>query len=324
MANNFFLWAGFCSVCAAVSVMLGSTVSAGMGIEEIESKLTEQLKTVNTIFTRYHYVSEPDPESVGEISFDWALDGDMRRVCASAQHYSMSYDGEYGYVYLDVDGPRRHLDVHDNLVRGYHDQITPAFPFGLSLMECDVGIVDLIAAGKSHVIETDGGLPTVAVDAFINRNGVSRRMVASLDPAHDFLPSRIELTKGPDSKESSDWKYLWEVLEYEKVDDETLGGQRWYPKVSRLTQGSGPTIRLTIDEIKVNASLDRTLFRPKVPDGFVAGDTVGVDKVVQDLVQPANNQALRGVSRGMILVIINVAAIVALFVFLLMRRPAKP
>jgi hypothetical protein len=160
-------------------------------------------------------------------------------------------------------------DPHGPLTSIYPDQV-----LGESLSNVERSLVDALKApgvSKSIVKLPDGtdGILLLARDVPGVREGrekIKHDVAVTLDPKHDLLPAEILVTQSEKNITWPGWEQRWKILEYRRVADELAHQERWFPVSAVLTQGStGPMIKMTIDDVKINSDLPPVLFRPNIP-----------------------------------------------------------
>jgi internalin A len=92
-------------------------------------------------------------------------------------------------------------------------------------------------------------------------------VAVTLDPKHSLLPREIVITQPKEDVRWRGWEQRWKILEYRQFLDERAKRRRWFPISGVLTQGStgSPTIKMTVQEVRINATLPIELFRPTIP-----------------------------------------------------------
>ena len=95
-----------------------------------------------------------------------------------------------------------------------------------------VALLFLMAVGQVEDRSADGADKTP--DLATLRVAVDLRPVAAwLDPAHDYMPRRIEMMQFP-SGESPTLMHGFDVFEFRKFPDGAGGNEKWFPVIGRV------------------------------------------------------------------------------------------
>ena len=209
-------------------------------LEELRPLVVDQIRSIRSLYVAY---SRTEPAEFGgqEHDYVWAEQGfKMLKYILPGESivpYASTFDGKLTYIGgFQGDKPVRAY-IEDELIPSFHESLRGNALLGwLHFGGQRDSIVDLIRSPNAVLTETpaaDGTKrPTIEVKNFSRPNHFSLNAKIVLDRAHGFLPQTIAW----DSVQHSDYRFSFEVDEFQQVRDGATGADRWFPKRARYTQ----------------------------------------------------------------------------------------
>jgi hypothetical protein len=257
---------------------------------EAVAALTEQITSISTLYAEYtvRYGDQPSP-----IRCRYARSGPKWHYCElsldpatqAESENTYSFDGDLVYAYVlkrPAAGEAVWSSVHLQDSRE-QENFVPDFLIGAKLSNISRSLVDVLAASKPSIAERSaddqpGTIRLLAEEVAPNRAtaGSNKYNIAVvLSPDHSLLPERIHITQSPETAKFAGWAQTWTISEFRRVTDGRTNIERWFPVKGALEQGTtgAPTIELSIENLRINADLPISLFKPDIPDGAVLADT---------------------------------------------------
>jgi len=282
-------------VLAVHSLILPGPVMADerMPIELLAAAVEQQLSSITSLDVEYVYTWEPDELLVQhrgaktkEREAEWAEQGDWRLLeeflptsprRLAAAHV---FDGEKGYHYNVPSRPGRaemppRLHISGEIGAAYQVAVIPAYLIGRRLSSTDLSLFDAMRLTTAVEVgaEAIDGNDCYRVEVKFSTRGQPLKLVAYLDPSHDYLPARIAMAYDTDELRSKGPHQVWDMTDFMRVRDAADGKERWFPRVATLTQAIGGTYVLLMKSVKINETLERKHFRVDVPDGTIVTDS---------------------------------------------------
>jgi hypothetical protein len=259
-------------------------------LEELRAAIDAWYSSLTTIDARYRVTSK-----VGAKTMRWAED-----FLGHRQFYEMRRDGEKQRAAQHYDGTRSiHITYPDEgpphgVVEPTPSPKTlstasPAHLAGLDIWTFDGSLADAIAQAKTvtvdgtkelrgerHIVLVASGIEVVRTKAY------QLRVIAYLDPTHDYLPGRIELFNDTEENHLS---FEVTVERFSKVPDRESSRDRWFPVAGVVlahfkqhNKSSRETIE--VSQASVGVALPDELFRPVLPVGTLLQDKIRRENVV--------------------------------------------
>jgi len=271
---------------------------AAWPVEELIAKMKDQLASIKSLQCEYSRKFENSPSAVkctyarSEGKWHYAEQSDSRQ---GRTENTSCCDGQIEFTFNVVhrqQAPSVWSGVQLHVPRGADRlSVNPEYLLGAELSNVSRSAADVFAlkgvtVTKSQAMCPDGtvGVRLSAHDvpaARADSGGVNYDVFITLDPKHDLLPAEILITESKKTITWPGWEQRWKVLEFRRIVDEQTKHERWFPVSGILTQGHAkspagtvpPTVRITIDTVRVNSKLLPALFRPEFPDGTHITDT---------------------------------------------------
>jgi hypothetical protein len=248
--------------------------------EELVAALTDQITSIESLDCRFsiQYRDSATPVKCryarsGKMWHYTELSGDQQQVnertlcCDGNLLYTFSVThqqpGEDKCDSVELQNPRAQGNLDPERLLGE----------GLSnVSRSVVDVLKLPGVTKSQETLPDGTigvrlLAHAVPTAVAGPKQMKYDVAVTLDPKHSLLPREILITQSEENVTWPGWAHQWKIVEYRQCVDERTSRQRWFPVSGVLTQGStgAPTIRMTVDEVRINAALPITLFCPTIP-----------------------------------------------------------
>jgi hypothetical protein len=255
---------------------------ATMSAEQLAAAATNQLTSIKSLQCEYRYQFGDKPNAK---TIMYARSGDKWHYTESETAPEVSEftteccDGQIAFSFCI----RHRSGTSDNYwydtvyLRDAHDPSRSVYPdqmLGASLSNVERSILDVLKAAdvsKSLVDSPDGANQARLLVRDVpglreGREKIKHDVSVTLDAKHDFLPAEIVVTQSEAHKTWPGWEQRWKILEYRRVRDEATHQERWFPVSAVLTQGdTGPAVKVTIDDVKINSDLQSVLFHPDLP-----------------------------------------------------------
>jgi outer membrane lipoprotein-sorting protein len=327
-------------------VALGASVfisrqgsSQEFSAEELSAILQEQLTSIESIRCEYTFSVDPPTASSQRRRQTHARQGKQwhysERIGDSDTQQISCFDGDRVYSFNVVgDGTKA---AQYSLV-GLQDPrtlttVTPECLYSW-LQNPDTYIADLLRHSQAQLLTPSSGHPRLMLNGVSGRSNsrVDYDVTLELDPTHEYLPQQILMTESPGTITWPGWEARWTVHEFRRIVDGGTKGMRWFPVVGMLTQGStgAPRLKLTVDQVRLNAELPVTLFRPDFPDGVVfsdststghgrlalKGDSRSISEQIAELSEPRRGLA----PMRIILIVVNVVVVLFVLILLAWRK----
>ena len=99
---------------------------------------------------------------------------------------------------------------------------------------------------------------------FASQKGRALKLTVHLDPAHDYLPTKIAVwyEEAPFERNHQ----VWKMTEFMRVLDRADRRERWFPRLATLSQPGG-TLVLNLSAITINERIAKEQFRIDAPEG---------------------------------------------------------
>jgi outer membrane lipoprotein-sorting protein len=322
-----------------VAVLLVPLIAARVGYcqeysgRELLAGYTEMVTSIETLYCEYNVHRSRDG-TVTKMIF--ARDGQKWHFgypATSADNNAntgrkiICSDGERVYSYSIAGSKVGTVQIHD-YTRPSSADIAPDQFLGLRLSNLDRAVFDIFAAdGRNWETLTRKDRIWLAAGT-VKSHEVSvedLNVAVYIDPLRGFLPIEIQITLPDGHKQVGKWQMRYTIQEILEVQDESLEKSRLFPHRATLEQDfvGNKTLELTVSNVRINAELDVSLFRPAIPDGTTVADvssvgppTLGIkgdDATVDARIRKLTKDAEADVGRGTKVV----AAIFAVTAFVL-------
>ncbi|MEX1232977.1 MAG: hypothetical protein WEB58_22200 [Planctomycetaceae bacterium] len=279
-----FPFIGF--IVLAVVSQMASTVQAAeseLTNDEKVAAILSELNSFESLWATYSITSGPlevNGKVVrpgGEISnYEWAMQGNKRRELNIGRDHSTFCDCDFIYGYIQYDEHPHQLSFirvadSDREMGGF----SPRLLIGSSLHVAAGSLAELISRDPGRIsAEKVNGVECVkfhfdAVRPLLGKNDF--QIDVWFDPNHDFLPARILARISPNATSPAAYiakfKSDLEITEFQRVMDHRRGEDRWFPKSCVITQASDYKKQWVFNDVRLNDTLEDSLFVPDIPDG---------------------------------------------------------
>jgi hypothetical protein len=250
--------------------------------KDVVAALSDKLTSIDSLYCEYEQKYTPtDGSSPITETSRYARHGEKWHKTEgfqSEKELTVCFDGtkSYSFVRKAVRKYQSEIEVRDSHARPL---VSPEFLIGVhvpgnlkgSITDfCSVHDFDLMpqAADARHcqLILRDIPLDYAKKDDLVGHD-----LACTLDPDHDMLPVSIQVEFSPDSKDRypthRNWFQRWRITRFERVLDERVNAERWFPTSGILEQGNteaGPQFEIRMTRVRINANLDESLFNPHV------------------------------------------------------------
>jgi hypothetical protein len=192
------------------------------------------------------------------------LNGEQLRFEA---HEASTFDGTrpYRLMYSRVKSPvdtGLPADVPLELIVGKDDPIAnQPLPWDFAGLRLLGGGTLSTALRESRIsVNGEEEINGIRCIHLVDPQGPTKVFEIWLDPEHDYLPVRMYIAAAG----------FFEVSEFSKFRDESVGAECWFPARGRLTNTRGEIRDLDVKELKINSPIDAARFsieEASLPDG---------------------------------------------------------
>jgi beta-lactamase regulating signal transducer with metallopeptidase domain len=235
-----------------------------MTLDELRPLVIDQIRSIRSLYVAY---SRSDPAEFGGKSHDhvWAEQGfkllKYDLPGKDTVQYASTFDGKQTYIGgFEKDKPVRAY-IKSELIPGFHESLMGNAIVGwLHFAGQRDSIVDLLRAPQATLVDSpaaDGNpRPTIEIKNYSRAGHFPLNARVVLDPAHGFLPQTIAW----DSVNNPEFRYAYEVDEFQLVRDGATGADRWFPMRARYIQRSNQVWIHNVTKLQINDVLPDDLF----------------------------------------------------------------
>jgi hypothetical protein len=271
-------------------------------LQTIRAAVRENFTSIHSLELQYHTY---EPATKTHLpNWEWTIQGDKfllatvgtgKQIANGPDFRSRnSFDGKNYYrIDYDPDDLTRVRSIaRSSAARGLHDSMaTPLRLFGWKLMACDQTFLGLLDGAGARVLgmEDVEGTPCWKVDlGMVTFKGkTTNRLTAWFDPAVGHWMRRLlgmpEIVPPKEGERGrlADGQILYDYVatEFDRFDDLTLGGQRWFPTRYKMIVFNDPR-EVIFENIKINPPISDELFTPDIPVGMLVTDEPGTPEQV--------------------------------------------
>lgn len=250
-----------------------------LSLDELRAAVADQYSSMRSLQVAHTFTR---PKSAGGQTDRHVWAQQDRRVLFRTEYtdetvgYWLSYDGTRSYnLGYDNDRKPAQVDLKDTPpdlgITCYFTKL-----LGWHIGQGESSVADALAGDVKIMDLNDADIYGVEVRNFVSRpNPTALNVTFELDSRHDYLPRRIDFS----DVDNPAWTFSYQVDEFQRVADSATGGQRWFPGKGKYIQRTPhrgiEEFPIVVTDVKVNETLDDSVFIPEMPKGLSVLDNTG-------------------------------------------------